>query len=270
MLNPSLVWIIAAVTLLLILIRPKKSTEAVWACSGALLLLLLRLISPRDALAAIARGTDVYLFLTGMMLLAELARREGFFDWLAVAAVRHAKGSATRLFAIVYGVGTVVTIFLSNDATAVVLTPAVLAAVRKTKAKPLPYLLVCAFIANAASFVLPISNPANLVVYGANLPPLGAWLRSFGLASAVSVFTTFAVLRLCTAEDLRGKIQTRVIKEPLSPAGRLAAWGIAGAGLVLIAASALHLDLGAPTFAAAIAVTALVATADRAAPLGIL
>ena len=50
------------------------------------------------------------------------------------------------------------------------------------KAKPLPYLFVCAFIANAASFVLPISNPANLVVMGEHMPPLAAWLRLFAVS----------------------------------------------------------------------------------------
>ena len=60
----------------------------------------------------------------------------------------------------------VVTVLLSNDATAVVLTPAVYAARAPPAPSPLPYLFICAFIANAASFVLPISNPANLVVFG--------------------------------------------------------------------------------------------------------
>jgi hypothetical protein len=44
-------------------------------------------------------------------------------DWLAARAAASANGSATRLFTVVFGVGTVVTVFLSNDATAVVLTP---------------------------------------------------------------------------------------------------------------------------------------------------
>ena len=52
--------------------------------------------------------------------------------------------------------------FLSNDATAVVLMPPVLAAVSTDEAEPLPYLRICEFIANAASVVLPISNPADL------------------------------------------------------------------------------------------------------------
>ncbi len=80
-------------------------------------------------------------------------------------------GSPQRLFLLIYIVGTLVTVLLSNDATAIVLTPAVYAATRAAGAKPLPYLFVCAFIANAASFVLPISNPANLVVFGDRMPP---------------------------------------------------------------------------------------------------
>ena len=47
-----------------------------------------------------------------------------------------------------------------------VLTPAGYAATKHARVGPLPYLFSCAFVANAARFVLPISNPANLVVYG--------------------------------------------------------------------------------------------------------
>jgi arsenical pump membrane protein len=268
--NHVLVWAIAASTILLILGGPKRIPAAVWACGGALLVVLCRLISARDALAAVGRGTDVYLFLTGMMMLAELARREGFFDWVAVLAVETAKGSPKRLFAIVYAVGTVVTIFLSNDATAVVLTPAVLAALKKARAKPLPYLFICAFIANAASFVLPISNPANLVVYGSKMPALVVWFRSFGLPSLVSIVATFAVLKFCCRKDLEGTIAREVEPVLLSAGGRLAAYGIGGAAVALMIASAFDIDLGLPTLLAAMAAAALVALKDRRAPIGIL
>ncbi|MFI4997737.1 MAG: SLC13 family permease, partial [Hyphomicrobiales bacterium] len=150
--------------------RPWRLPEALWAVGGALLLVLIGLLPPAKALDGIAKGTDVYLFLIGMMLLAEVAREQGLFDWLAQHAALHAKGSPRRLFALIYAVGTVVTVFMSNDATAVVLTPAVYAAAKASGVEPLPYLYICAFIANAASFVLPISNPANLVVFADTMP----------------------------------------------------------------------------------------------------
>jgi len=70
-----------------------------------------------------------------MMLIAELAQREGLFDYLATFAVEHARGSPQRLFLPVYALGILATVFLSNDATAIVLTPAVYAATRAAGAK---------------------------------------------------------------------------------------------------------------------------------------
>src|ERR1700710_2689246 len=188
--------LIVGLSIVLMLLRPRGIPEVYWIGSGALLLVLLRLVPLRLAGEAIAEGSDVYLFLIGMMLLSELARGPGVFDWLSSAALRSANGSTARLFTLVYGIGTLVTIFMSNDATAVVLTPAILTAVRKAKVQPLPYLFACALIANAASFVLPISNPANLVVFHEGLPPLGRWLASFGVPSVLSIAATYGVMRL--------------------------------------------------------------------------
>ena len=134
--------LIVAVSILLMLIRPRGIPEVWWISGGALLLIALRLVPLKLAGQAVAKGTDVYLFLTGMMLLSELAREQGVFDWVASVAVRGANGSCSRLFLLVYSVGTLVTIFMSNDATAVVLTPAILTAVRKARVSPLPYLFV--------------------------------------------------------------------------------------------------------------------------------
>jgi arsenical pump membrane protein len=262
-----LVWSIAAATLAGILFRPKEWPEAVWACSGALLLTLSGLLPMSQAGAAVAKGTDVYLFLTGMMLLSELARREGVFDWLASHAVAAAGGFRVRLFGLVYLVGIGVTVFLSNDATAVVLTPAVCAAVQKARAKPLPYLFICAFIANAASFVLPIANPANLVVYGKQLPPLIPWLRTFLLPSICSIAATFAALRWTLRADLQGEVENQAGRETLSRGGRLAAWGIAATGAILIGASALGLDLGLPALISA-AIATLAATRAKRSAIG--
>ncbi len=260
------IWSISLLSIALVLIRPKNLPEAWWAAGGAGLLVLVRLTSPQAAGRAVARGLDVYLFLTGMMIMSELARREGVFDWIAGHAVEASRGSRARLFLLIYLVGTVVTIFLSNDATAVVLTPAVLAAVRAAEAEPLPYLLVCAFIANAASFVLPISNPANLVVYSAGLPPLGRWLVTFGLPSAASIITTYFLLRWLARKQLRGSVKTEVDGKALSGTGKLTLYGIVFLAVTLMTASAFNLDLGAPACAAGVLVAIGVSLRDHSTP----
>ncbi|MGA2042964.1 MAG: arsenic transporter [Roseiarcus sp.] len=263
----ALTWTIAGSATAGVILRPFGLPEAIWAVAGAALIVVLRLLSPQDALIGIGKGVDVYLFLTGMMLLAEVARKEGLFDWLAARATRGARGSAARLFLLVYGVGALVTTFLSNDATAVVLTPAVAAAVKAAKAKePLPYLLICAFIANAASFVLPISNPANLVIYGAHMPPLLAWLPRYLPASALAILATYLALRWTQRAALRQAIAEDAPLADLTRAGRIAAAGIAATAVALLAASALDVQLGLPTAIAGAATAAAVLLVERKGP----
>jgi len=208
-----LIWTISLASILCLLLRPRRIAEAYWTRGGAILLILMRLIPLPQAMHAVYEGWDVYLFLTGMMILAEVAREEGAFEWVADVAAQHARNSPARLFALIYLVGTVVTALLSNDGTAVVLTPPVLAVVRRAKLDPKPYLLACAFIANAASFVFPISNPANLVVFDQHMPPLVSWLKIFLLPSAASILITFLVLRWLSRVTRRNRsIPLRVAK----------------------------------------------------------
>jgi arsenical pump membrane protein len=270
MISPALAHIllplVVAISIVLMLIRPRGISEVYWIGGGALLLVLLRLVPLRLAGRAVAEGTDVYLFLTGMMLLSELAREHGVFDWLSSSAVRSANGSCLRLFTLVYAVGTVVTVFMSNDATAVVLTPAILHATRKAKADPQPCLFVCAMIANAASFVLPISNPANLVVFHNRVPPLGQWLLSFGVPSVLSIVATYAAMRWMFRKELRGVIEQEVERKHLDTQGKLVVSGLAMMGVVLLIASSMGKDLGLPTCIAALIITAVVSITAKSNP----
>ena len=244
------IWVIVALGIAGVILRPWRLPEAIWAVAGAIALVAFGLIPLAEAWAGIAKGADVYLFLSGMMLIAELARSQGLFDWLAGIAASHARGSAKRLFALIYIVGIVVTAFLSNDATAVVLTPAVYAAARAARAEPLPYLFICAFIANAASFVLPISNPANLVVFDGHMPPLLQWLARFGLPSLAAIAVTYAILRWTQRTHLSEPTEANPHVPSLTREGRIVGIAILCAAIVLLLASARGFDLGLPTFIA--------------------
>ena len=267
----TIIWIISLLSITGVIIRPFKLPEAVWAVSGAVLLVVFGLILPSDGLSGVLKGMDVYLFLTGMMLLAESAREEKLFDWLAAHATKLSKGSAKKLFILIYLVGTLVTIFLSNDATAVVLTPAVAAAMKSARVeKPLPYLLICAFIANAASFVLPISNPANLVIYGSHIPPLMQWLPQYIVPSVVAIVITFCMLRFTQQKDLHQKIQTDILLPQLTQGGKTALYGIGATAAILLIASAKNMQLGLPTAIAGIITSAIVTLRVKKSPMIIL
>ena len=204
-----------------------------------------------------------------MMLLSELAREHGVFDWLSSIAVREARGSCFRLFVLVYAAGILVTIFLSNDATAVVLTPAILAAVRRAKVQPLPYLFACALTANAASFLLPISNPANLLVFHDRMPPLGKWLLWFGVPCLISIATTFIVMCWLFRSQLSDRIEFAVETRPLRSAGKFVLCGLAVTIIVLLAVSSQSMHLGLATCLVALAVTIAVSIKTHTNPLSL-
>jgi arsenical pump membrane protein len=260
--------LIVSASIILMLTRPRGIAEVYWVGGGVILLLAFRLVPLRLAGRAAAEGSDVYFFLTGMMLLSELAREYGVFDWLSSAAIKRARGSCAHLFTLVYGLGTLVTIFMSNDATAVVLTPAILAAIRKAKVPPLPHLFACALIANAASFVLPISNPANLVVFRLGMPPLGRWLAWFGLPSILSILSTYAVMRVVFRKELSGRTEDHA-EAPLTENGKLVLAGLGLTVIVLLTASAMNRDLGLPTCLAALVITAVMSTKARSNPMNL-
>jgi arsenical pump membrane protein len=129
--------------------------------------------------------------------------------------------------------------------------------------EPLPYLFICAFIANVASFVLPISNPANLVIYGSQMPLLLQWLPMYALPSVLSIVATYGVLRWTQRKRLLEPVSFDIEVPPLTISGKLAAAGIAATAVVLLAATAFDIQLGLPTFLAGAVTTILVLIPSR-------
>ncbi len=243
--SQAAILLVVVASLACMMARPFGLPEAVPALAGAILLVLFGVLTPEAALHAAGQGMEVYLFLTGMMLLAELALLQGVFAWAAAHLAGLAQGSAAKLFALVYALAVVITVLLSNDATAVVFTPAVAAmAAAAGSRKPMPYLLICAFVANAASFVLPISNPANLVLFDGHMPRLGEWLRLFGLASLLSIAATYVMLWTNQRRQLQGALLVPEGVPNLTPGGQWTLAGLGGAALLLISGLWLWLAAG--------------------------
>ncbi len=185
--------VIFAATLLAIVVRPRGISEAWAAAAGAVLMLVTASVSPVSALQAVAGEWNLFLFFLGLMLTAAVADMARFFDWAADLAVVAAGGSGRRLLFNVLVVGALITTFLSNDATAVILTPVVYAIVSRLRLTVMPYLVAVAFMANAASMTLPISNPINILVGDRLRAPLLEYESHLLAASLAAIAITIAV-----------------------------------------------------------------------------
>jgi arsenical pump membrane protein len=255
---------IAVVVVAGMLLRPWGSREWQWALGGAAAVIALRCEPLTAAWATIAGGANVYAFLAGIAIVAEIARFGGVFDALAVRARAAGGRSRSRLFLLVFVAGAAVTALLSNDTTALVLTPAVFAALDGSGVDPLPYLYACAFVANAASFVLPFSNPANLVTYAGRLPRLSEWFWSFGLAAAVAVLGTYLLLWLIFRARLHKPMTPCEAAPVLLPRARFTSLVVAACAAGMLLAAALSWNVGVVTLGLALAAAIAMALADRA------
>lgn len=146
------------------LTRPRGLPEGVAALIGSALVLATGSATLGDLGQVLRQNATVLAFFLGMMTLTTLAEGAGVFDRLAGVAARLAGGSAKRLFLNVFVLGTLISTFLTNDATALILTPVVYALVTGLRLDPLPYVFACTFIADTASTTLPISNPINIIL----------------------------------------------------------------------------------------------------------
>jgi arsenical pump membrane protein len=179
------------------------------AMAGAGILLVLGLISPADAFSTLIRDWNTFLFFLGMMALSALAEAAGLFDWLAAQAARFAGKSAARLFLNVFLLGTLISAVLSNDATALILTPVVYVLVTKLRLPVLPYLFACTFVADTASFLLPVSNPINIIIISRYPLDLLTFLRLLFLPSLVVIAINFGVFFLLYRKQLKGSFDIR-------------------------------------------------------------
>ncbi|HTK09909.1 MAG TPA: SLC13 family permease [Ktedonobacteraceae bacterium] len=206
-----LILLIALFTLVGIMVRPWKMNEALTALAGAGLLILLGLIPPTQVFFTLAQDWNTFFFFLGMMGLSALAETAGFFDWLAAWTVSHSGSSARRLFLNTFLLGSLISMFFSNDATALILTPIVYTLTTRLRLPVLPYLFACTFIADSASFLLPVSNPINIIVLSAFPLDLGTFLRLLFIPCLVVIAINMGVFMLLYRRHLHERFDSKLL-----------------------------------------------------------
>ena len=84
------------------------------------------------------------------------------------------------------------------------MTPIVFVLVTKLKLEPLPYVFACAFTANTASMLLPVSNPVNLLAVGKFGITLGEYLGHLLIPSLLLIILNIALFALIFRKDIKG------------------------------------------------------------------
>ena len=203
---------------------PARVPDWAAAMGGGLAMIVVGALSPAGAVEQLLAAWNIFLFFLGLSISAAVADRAGLFRAAAVAAANMAGHSQRRLLIGLFVVGAAVTAILSNDATALLLTPVAFAVASRLGLNPRPYAFTCALVANAASFVLPVSNPANLLLLARAPLSLAGFVGQLALPSLAALLTTLGGLLVIFRQELALPISRPRHGPPASTDGRRRIW----------------------------------------------
>jgi len=144
------------------LIVTERIHRTLAALLGASLVILLKLVDQREAFAFV--DFNVIFLLAGMMIIANVMAKTGVFQWIAVEAVRRAEGQPYRLLLLTSVITAVVSAFLDNVTTVVLLTPITFFVAQRLGTSPVPFLVSQVIASNIGGTATLIGDPPNIII----------------------------------------------------------------------------------------------------------
>lgn len=162
----------------LVIIFTEKMHRSITAIAASALMVamgrVLGFYSEEAALQAIDERTLGLLL--GMMILVAMLEPTGFFQFLAVSAAQGSRGKPVRLFILLGSVTTVLSMFLDNVTTVVLIAPVTVLICEILGISALPYLLAEALLSNTGGVATLVGDPPNVLIASATGLAFGDFL----------------------------------------------------------------------------------------------
>jgi len=222
--------------LALLLIASDWLHRTVIVLAGAALFVLLGALDQEQAFAAI--DLDTLGLLIGMMIIVTITERTGIFEQLAIMAMRLSKGRPLAVVALMVTITAVLSAFLDNLTSILLIAPITIIVASKFGMPPVPLLIMQIIASNIGGTATLVGDPPNIMIAGATGLSFNAFLINLAPISFLALIVVCGVLYATRRSQFRGHgntvdLQDMQAEVPLAT-GR-ALWlplGILGATIV--------------------------------------
>ncbi|KZS77906.1 ArsB/NhaD family transporter [Mycobacterium persicum] len=148
------------------LIASDRVSKTLVALAGAGVMLAVRVVGSHDAFYSSETGIDwdVIFLLLGMMIIVGVLRQTGVFEYVAIWAVKRAKGSPRRIMILLVLVMAVGSAMLDNVTTVLLIAPVTLLVCDRLAINASPFLMAEVFAANIGGAATLVGDPPNIII----------------------------------------------------------------------------------------------------------
>src|SRR5688500_11928567 len=214
-----------------------KVHKTLVALAGAMAVLLLGLVSQEEAFEGV--DWNVIFLLAGMMIIANTLARSGVFQWTASKIIDRAKGEPFRALLFLCAMTAILSAFLDNVTTVVLMVPLTIFVAKALDISPVPYLIAEILASNIGGAATLIGDPPNIIIGSASGLDFGAFLLNMGPPVLVIYVVFMAIMALFFRRELHVPQEQReeamaMSEEGLIRDGRLLVQGLFVLGLVIV------------------------------------
>ncbi|MCR4400063.1 MAG: SLC13 family permease, partial [Syntrophomonadaceae bacterium] len=140
----------------------EKLHRTLVAISGAVVLILLGVLTQQQAIAAIDFGTIGLLI--GMMIIVAVARRSGVFEYAAIRAVKSTGGDPRRMLVVLGAVTALASALLDNVTTVLLIAPVTFSIADELDIDVIPFLFTEIMASNIGGTATLVGDPPNIMI----------------------------------------------------------------------------------------------------------
>lgn len=145
--------------------------------------------------------------LLGMMIIVAIMAESGVFQWVGIKASKSSKGNLWKLMLILCTFTGVVSMFIDNVTTVLLMVPVTIAVFRIFKLNPIPFILAQALASNVGGAATLIGDPPNIIIGSAANIDFNTFLIHMGPTIAISFAASLFLLKIFFRKDLKAQAQ---------------------------------------------------------------